>query len=74
MAKSKQFKLIYYGYYEINRQGVIRRVKPAVGTWPGRVLKAYYPGKGGTVAYIKLCRKGIEKQYRVEDLIHRAFK
>ncbi len=65
------WKSIYYGYYEINRAGVIRRVKSGKGTWPGRTLVQYNDRHG---PYVKLCREGQPKQFRVDVLRSRAWK
>lgn len=68
-----KFKKVHYGYYEISRSGVVRRVKAGMGTWPGRVIKPYNPG-GGYVEYISVSRKGIRKQYKLDTLIRRAWR
>lgn len=68
-----KFKRIYYGYYEISRCGRIRRVKAGMGTWPGREIHPYNPGKG-SVYYVKLCKDGGNKQVKLETLIARAFR
>lgn len=71
-AGNSKFKKIHYGYYEISRAGMVRRVKPGIGTYPGRVLKAYYPGNG-PVAYISLSRHGKRSQFKLDVLVRRVW-
>lgn len=68
------YKKIHYGFYEISKTGRVRRVKPGLGTWPGRVIHPYIPGKGGTIPYISLYRHGIRSQFKLDDLIRRVWR
>jgi hypothetical protein len=68
-----KYKKVHYGYYEVSRSGIIRRVKAGIGTYPGRVLKPYNPGNG-SVEYISFSRFGKRSQYKLEDIIRRVWK
>jgi len=58
---------IYYGFYEINRKGIIRRAKEGKGTHIGRVLHPYEAFSGGPLK-VDLCRNGKRKTFYIDDL------
>jgi hypothetical protein len=65
------WKRIHYNHYEINKKGVVRRVKPERGTWPGRELTPY--SLWGGEMEVALCRNGIRTQITISKLLKRAF-
>lgn len=60
------WKTIYYGYYEINHKGQIRRAKRGRGTYIGKILKPY-----GAYPQVKLHKDGVPKQFMLDKLIAR---
>lgn len=63
------WKRIYYGCYEVNKSGKVRRVKPAKGTRKGKVLKPY-----GDCDAITLCNGDKQLQLTKMQLINRYCK
>lgn len=67
------WKEIYWGYYKINRNGTIVRLKPGRSTRPGFVLKPYHPRSDAPFVKLSCGSRGIF-QRRVDQLVRRAFK
>jgi len=73
LKRSPGWKRIYYGFYEINKHGTVRRVKPGTATFPGRVLSPYHI-TGSPYGWVKLYANGNGgKQFRVSHLVARHF-
>ena len=64
---ARGWKKVYYGNYEVNRAGVVRRIKPGPGTWVGRILNPYQPSPGSD-HYVSLYHDGKRRQYSIENL------
>jgi len=58
------------GHYEVSDKGRVRRVKPAFGTRPGKVLR---PGLCRGYPIVGLCRDGVTSSQRVHRLVAAAF-
>lgn len=67
------WKKIYYGAYEINKSGTIRRVKAGKATYPGRKLEPYVTSEHDKQPKVRLSHLGRVRQYRVSDLRQRAW-
>lgn len=61
------------GYYEIMRNGTIRRLKPGRGTWVGRMLLPFYPDATGDELYVILQCNGKKREVKVSDLVKEAW-
>ena len=73
LKKTIGWKRIFYGNYEMNRRGKIRRVTAAHGTHPGRFLHPYEM-PGSTEQWVKLHRNGDQRwQVPVSQLLARHF-
>lgn len=59
------------GYYEASSYGRIRRAKPGIGTFVGRILK---PVKAKNYLVVPIRYNGIRKTMYVHDLVCEAFK
>lgn len=66
------WKEVYYKHYKVSRNGTVVRIKPGVGTYVGRVLTPYSP-EGSDVQYVRLYAGDRCRQYRLDDLVNRAF-
>lgn len=59
------------GVYEVSSAGRVRRVRPASGTWTGKILK---PSLNSGYPRVVLCRDGLKpKGYQVHRLVAFAF-
>lgn len=67
-----EWRPIYGGYYEINRSGVIRRLKPGHGTFVGKMVEPYYPNSNER--WVSLSVDGKRIQRKLVDLVEETFK
>lgn len=69
----EQWKSIFDGRYAISDQGRVMRVEQGSGTQSGRILKPVERGDGYLFVNIALEKNGIQRHYRVHQLVADAF-
>lgn len=63
----------YEGWYEVSNLGRVRRIRPAPGATPGKILKPALKGRPTAYLSITLSRGDISQERKIHRLVTEAF-